>query len=51
MSRRRNKYYDRKLKLYLSAFLDLYDRRIVAYKPVVLGYLIYQTVSGKLSSA
>ena len=47
------KYYDGPVikKLYLSAFLDLYDRRIVAYKPVVLGYLIYQTVSGKLSSA
>ena len=47
------KYYDGPeiKKLYLSAFLDLYDRRIVAYKPVVLGYLIYQTVSGKLSSA
>ena len=45
------KYYDGPVikKLYLSAFLDLYDRRIVAYKPVVLGYLIYQTVSGKLS--
>ena len=44
------KYYDGPVikKLYLSAFLDLYDRRIVAYKPVVLGYLIYQTVSGKL---
>ena len=47
------KYYDGPVikKLYLSAFLDLYDRRIVAYKPVVLGYLIYQTVSGKLTSA
>ena len=47
------KYYDGPVikKLYRSAFLDLYDRRIVAYKPVVLGYLIYQTVSGKLSSA
>ena len=47
------KYYDGPVikKLYLSAFLDLYDRRIGAYKPVVLGHLIYQTVSGKLSSA
>ncbi|UYJ34015.1 MAG: hypothetical protein OGM67_10520 [Oscillospiraceae bacterium] len=33
------KYYDGPVikKLYLSAFLDLYDRRIVAYKPVVFG--------------
>jgi len=35
------KYYDGPVikKLYLSAFLDLYDRRIVAYKPVGLSNL------------